>query len=143
MTEDSPITISGGSPLTIEASENWSVAGDSEIAHPHGAKRVTGVDVTLPGGTPRSVAFAGERCEIEVAYGPLAVAAFTGPGGKGLRVRTSPHRLADHFDQPDGKRFVTRITDGSITAVAVKKNGSPEPGIAAAPGHTTIVIHYQ
>lgn len=136
--DDTPIVILDGS-LTMESAVPWSqFTGTGDVrSHPHAAKSVTGVTITMLGKN-RTVTFSGERCTVDITYARTDIKITTGNTGKGLQVRpfsafmagASPNRLA-HKNQ-----------NAKISHVTVTKQGVTVFDSDAS-GGTKVVIDYQ
>jgi hypothetical protein len=126
---DTPIVILDGS-LSIQSAVPWAQftgAGDQK-AHPHTAKSVTQVALTVAGKN-QTIAYSGEACRVDVTYAGDHIVFATGGNGKGLSMRPfgafhpgSDEKVLQHNNQNAKISHVT-ITKGSATVFDADANG--------------------
>ena len=136
---DTPIVIGDGS-LTIESAVPWaSFTGTGRTrTHPHTAKAVPTVTVTL-GGQTQTVNFAGERCSVAVTYGATVITVATGNNGRRLQITTD---FNSFHTGATPNLLVHNDATQKISHVTVTK-GNQTPIDSNASGGTKIVIGYR
>ena len=137
---DHPITISGGSPLTIEH-DSWNEKDDQNLTSAV-TGTVTRIDVTSNGKTFDPILFKGEQVELHLSYGAIQLAVITDSQGQSLLVtfdgKTS---LKKHFNR-NGHQFISKKDSGGIQGLSILRVGAdvtPKP----ISNHTVIVIHFE
>ena len=137
---DHPITISGGSPLTIEH-DSWNEKDDQNLTSTV-TGTVTRIDVTSNGKTFDPILFKGEQVELHLTYGAIQLAVITDSQGQSLLVtfdgKTS---LKKHFNR-NGHQFISKKDSGGIQSLSILRVGAdvtPKP----ISNLTVIVIHFE
>ena len=143
---DHPITIAGGSPLTI-SHEKWKSIdkhnlGSKLTYHVH---RVVVQWTTVPDTGHHSWwedFQQGERLDLSLTYGTvqLSVAANHDNTGQSIVVTTTNKSFPDDF-QPNGNDYVRDEPGAKVTNVTVKKNNN-DLGVPPFSGHTQITFCY-
>jgi hypothetical protein len=142
--DDTPITISDGSPLTIESVRPFVEYDDNEIFPDHVHRTVTEVGISVDGKALGPFAFNNERCQVDITYGKTTLAVRTNRFGQVLRVRTSPGTFLHGWVPSKDKKTYTIDTPGAyITSVQVAKAGKTWRFPKLPPGRKVITIHYR
>jgi hypothetical protein len=137
---DTPIIISDGS-LTMESRgvvwSQYTAAGGTR-RHPHTAKTVTSVELTV-NGRSQTISFANQQCTVTALYSGTTITVATGGNGKALQVSTDFSKFhsgatANHMAHND--------EHNTIGAITIRK-GSQTVFTGTGNGGTRIVIHYQ
>lgn len=139
---DHPITISGGSPLTIEH-DSWD-PNPPDDQHRGSTFRdyVTRVVIASDSGAIAPIEFKKERLELELTYGTIQLNVVTGRNGQDPVVTVDPKTSFTKHFHPDGNKVVSNVDGPPVQGLTVKKAGNPQTLLPAPSGHTVIVICY-
>jgi hypothetical protein len=137
---DTPIIITDGS-LKMNSAARWAdyVAETARRRrHPNNGKRVSRVDMQLPGGST-SVLFTGQQCEVRVTYDGMEVVVTTNPSGRNLKMETDwnafkPGATDNDLEHTNASSHISRIV--------VRRNGNVVAE-ASPNGGTRVTIHYE
>jgi hypothetical protein len=137
---DHPITISAGSPLTIEH-DSWNQKDDQNLASA-ATGTVTRIEVTSNGKTFDPILFKGEQVELHLTCGAIQLAVITDSQGQNPLVTfDSKTSLKKHFNH-NGNQFISKKNGGAIQSLSILRVGAdvtPSP----ISNHTVIVIHLE
>ncbi len=137
---DHPITISGGSPLTMQVDGGWTKVDPHTVATHYPRNTVTSIELSTVSGHPRPLEFEHQQCEIKIAFGEMNVVVFTDANGRNLQVATTDKPpLSHHFFLPKDK--IQSKSEGEVHSLKILKAGQVQID-QANPGHIDIVIHY-
>jgi hypothetical protein len=136
---DHPITIAGGSPITMEH-DNWYRINDHNLGSNIKDIATKVVIASEASTTPTTIPLDGEKLKLTFGYGTdkLTVKA-NHKNGKEVVV-TTKKSLANDFQQ-NNHQYVRDEPGASITNVAVQK-GTASPTPVPVSGHTKITICY-
>ena|ERR1017187_6393728 len=141
---DHPITISGGSPLTI-SHESWKSIdkhnlGSNLLEHVH--RVVVQWDTDTGHHSWKKDFQQGERLDVSLTYGTvqLSVAANHDNAGQSIVVTSTNKSFPDDFQQ-NGNDFVRNETGATVANVTVKKNNN-DLNVPPFSGHADIKICY-
>ncbi len=141
---DHPITISGGSPLTIEHDKWDPNPPDDRHLGSTFHDFVTRVAVTTTNGASKPIVFSSEQLDIDLTYGGIHLTVTTDSKGQNPVLQLLGSTSFKKDFHPSANQFVSNIGASSIhiDTLTVKKAGVPQPLILAPDGHTVIVICY-
>jgi len=138
--EDTPITISDGSPLRIQIKKaRWIKHRSNEIG-PDVSGTVTEVSIT-PESHPLNLCVDGSECEVDITYGTIQLQVTTDLDGQLLRVKTIPGTFAENYDTPGPapNTYTSKIKDARISLVIVKRAGVEVRKYQPPDGTTTTI----
>jgi hypothetical protein len=141
---DRPITISGGSPLTIQQQgARLRLVNHRTLVPDHPDSTVTSVDVASDGRLVRSVRLGHRQCGVSFHFGHIELALQTDPQGRNLRiVALGDTRFATSF-RPEAGGFASISRGPELAFRNLKIHlGGVAHRVRPALGHTEIVIHY-
>ncbi len=137
---DHPITISGGSPLTVEH-DSWKQKDDHTLGTAVKGT-VTRIDVTSNGHVFDSIVFNGERLDLHLTYGAIQLAVTTDAQGRNPAVTVdSETSLKKHFSH-QGNQFVSKQSGAAVQGLTILKADADQTPSPIA-NHTVIVIHFE
>lgn len=139
---DHPITIAGGSPLTIHH-DSWNPQDDQTLGSAVHDNTVTRVEVTSASGSLPTIFFKGEQLELHLTYGAIQVTVTTDQNGHDPVVKVDSNTsLKKHFHKKDANTFESVKQNASVQGLTLRQGGADKP-LGPVSGHTVIIIHYE
>jgi hypothetical protein len=138
--DDTPITISDGSPLTLHSVLPWVEYGRNEIGPKEVNRTVTEVNIMVNKVGLKPVVSKNEGYDFDITYGTIRLTVKTNRSGRGLRVSTSQETFDKPWIRKDQHTYSIEIPRARITHVTFRQPEERDFPLRAGP--KTITIHY-